>query len=417
MVAELVFEGFLWFAYFVSLYFSVFWLLAMLDRKDSGSRVLPRLPSVSIVVPAYNESENIRSTLDSLVALNYPEGALEISVVDDGSTDGTAKIVEEFIASNPKRRIRLIRKSNGGKGSALNVGLSSSSSDLFVCMDADSIVSRDALLKIIPHFHDGAVAVVLPLLKVYRPANLIQRMQWFEYLVNLLYKRVMSSLDCVHVAPGPFSVYRRSVLVEVGGFDESNLTEDLEIALRIQEHDYRIVQLLDAEVYTRAPERLGELYRQRNRWYKGAIINAVEYRHMVFNPRYGDFGFIQLPLVMVSGLVALILTASFFYYFLKPYIMVIYDSFFIGFDFYTLIRTFTFDFSVMDIDYTKMFIALVMFSIAVYVMVKAFAETGERLPIKKFFSLLAYMLVFFLFIGFVWAGVVFDLLFRRRQKW
>jgi len=144
-------------------------------------------------------------------------------------------------------------------------------------LDADSYVSKDALHKILPEFTNDNIAAVLPLLKVRNPKNFLQKMQWLEYIVNMFYKELMSKLDCVHVSPGPFSVYKKSILMKIGGFDENNLTEDLEITLRLQKYNYRIVQLLNTDVHTIAPETFKELYKQRNRWFKGAVLNAVAY--------------------------------------------------------------------------------------------------------------------------------------------
>lgn len=408
----------LWSAYLTSLYFAIFWFLVLFDKEKKPKTMnLKKYPAVSIVVPAYNEGNNIIATLDSLVQLDYPKNKLEIIAVNDGSTDNTRRIVKDFIAQNRTFDIKLIDKKNGGKGAALNDGLRAAKGEFFICLDADSIVAKDSLKKILPHFTNKNIAVVLPLLKVSKPKNIWQKMQWLEYIVNMFYKKLMSNLNCVHVSPGPFSVYRKDVLNKVGCFDEDNMTEDLEITLRIQSRNYRIVQLLDAEVFTSAPKTFRELYRQRNRWFKGAVLNALKYRYMMFNKKYGDFGLIQMPTIIVSGILAVILFTSAAYYGLKPYANALYNSVFIDFDFYTLIRTFKADFNLLDLNYTTLLIFIVMVGISVYVLKKSHAVTKEKVDKHGFFSLLSYLLFYFLVLGFIWVGIILDLAFRKKQKW
>ena len=408
----------LWTAYLISLYFAIFWFLVLIDKEPNTKiRKIKKYPIISIVIPAYNEEKNIITTLTSLMKLTYPKNRLEIIVVNDGSKDNTKNLVEEFIVKNKGFNIKLINKKNEGKGSALNAGLAISKGKFFICLDADSIVAKDALQKILPHFTSESIAVVLPLLKVEKPKNMWQKMQWLEYIVNMFYKKLMSRLNCVHVAPGPFSVYRKHILKKVGGFDENNLTEDLEITLRLQSKNYRIVQLLDAEVFTIAPKTFKELYKQRNRWYKGSIINAFKYKSMMFNRKYGDFGIIQMPTIIISGIVAIILVSSLIYYGLKPYVKAIYNSIFIDFDFYTLIKTFEFDFNFLDLNYMAILVAIIMLTISILILKKSHIETNEKPNTYGVFSLISYLFFYFLVIGFIWVGIMLDFAFRRKQKW
>lgn len=418
MPTPIYIKALLWASYLISLYFAVFWFLVLLDKEPkSRTRKLRKFPSVSIVIPAYNEGKNIIKTLASLISLNYPKNKLEIIVVDDGSKDDTRGLAESFIAENKKYDIKLINKKNEGKGAALNDALKAAKGEFFVCLDADSIVTKDALLKIMPHFTEDNIAVVLPLLKVEKPKNFWQKMQWLEYLVNMFYKKLMSRLNCIHVSPGPFSVYRKKILRKVGGFDEDNLTEDLEITLRLQSRHYKIVQLLDAEVFTLAPRTFRDLYKQRNRWYKGSVINAFKYRRMMFNRQYGDFGIIQMPTIIISGIIAMVLLSSAAYYGIKPYFKAIYNSFLIDFDFYTLIKSFKFDFSILDFNYMTILVASVMLVITLFVLKKSHTETKEDPNKHGIFSLISYLLFYFLVIGFIWIGITVDFLFRKKQKW
>ena len=409
----------LWTAYFISLYFAVFWFLVLLEGKRAWkTKRLEKIPFVSIAIPAYNEERKIRSTVESLLKLSYPKGKYEIIIVNDGSTDRTQETARNIIKENQSYSIKLISQKNRGKGAALNAALRKAKGEYFICLDADSYVSKDALKKILPHFSNDKVAAVLPLLKVSNPKTLLQKMQWLEYIVNMFYKELMSKLDCVHVAPGPFSVYRKSILEKVGRFDENNMTEDLEITLRLQKHNYRIVQLLNTNVYTIAPSSFKELYRQRNRWYKGSILHAITYRKMIFNKSYGDFGIIQMPTIIISGIIAVIIFVSLAYYALKPQLQYIHNLSFINFDLITLIRNFSFNLHYLDINYTTMLLVIIMLSVSLFIIKKSHAKTRVHKVTKYgIFPFLGYLALYFFILGIIWIGIIFDLVRGKRQRW
>lgn len=408
----------LWFAYVISLYFAVFWLIVFLTKKDNfPQKKLTTFPFVSIVIPAYNEEASIARTFQHLLALDYPPEKLEIIVVNDGSTDTTAARVHEVIHTHKKHTILLINQKNKGKGASLNTALKQVKGEFFVCLDADSFVQSDALQKILPYFTTKDVAAVLPALKVEQPLKTIQKLQWYEYIINLFYKELMGKLNCIHVTPGPFSVYSTRILRRVGGFDEDNITEDLEMALKLQKHHYTILQILDTTVTTLAPDNYTELYSQRNRWFKGATINAWNYRDMLFNTKHGDFGFIQMPTIILSGIVALILLTTAVYYSLQPMVMYFYHMSLVDFDLLTLLQHLTFTLRFLDLDYIALFVGIVMLCTTLFVMKKSEAISNEKLRRYGSLPLVLYLLIYFFFLGFVWAGVFFDLLLRRKQRW
>lgn len=408
----------LWFTYFVSLYFAVFWLIVFLAKEEKEETPqLREFPFVTIVIPAYNEEDSLAATMQTVVALDYPKEQYELIIVDDGSTDATAKIVKEIMEKNKGYTMHLLQQQNKGKGAALNAALQAAKGEYFVCLDADSFVEPMALKKMLPHFTENNVAAVLPFLKIYNPQKTLEKLQWYEYLVNMFYKELMGIVNCVHVTPGPFSIYRAETLRKIGYFDEQNLTEDLEIALRLQWHHYKIIQLMDTEVQTIGPGTLKELYLQRNRWFKGATLNAIKYRKMLFNKNYGDFGFMQMPTILLSGLIAVILLATFLYSTIKPYIQTAWYLELIRFDILPFLTHLQWDFSLMDLNYITVFVAITMICISLYIMKKA--ETGAKENILKygFFSILVYLFFYFLFLGAVWVGVFFDILRRRKQQW
>lgn len=410
----------LWVTYFFSLFFAVFWLMTFLTegvgRKEKQLKIFP---FVSVVIPAYNEEKSIKESVESVLRLDYPVNKIEVVVVNDGSKDRTSQIVENLIQQNKNWNISLINKKNGGKGSALNAGLNVIKGDYFVCLDADSFVQANALRKLLPHFDRDDVAAVLPALKVSKKStNLLQKMQHYEYVINMFYKELMSKLDCIRVTPGPFSVYKTSILRKVGGFDENrNLTEDLEMALRLQSNHYKIIQVLNTHVLTIAPKTLKGVYRQRNRWYKGSVLNTLKYKKMLLNKKYGDFGLMEMPTTLISGAIALILLFSLAYYTLKPILVNFYHLSLVNFDIITFIKNWVFKFNILDLNYSLIAVGVIMFLISIYVLKKSHIVNQEKVFGFGFIPLVFYLFMYFFILGIVWLGIGFDLILGRKQKW
>lgn len=409
---------FVWIAFFIGMYIIVFWLLTFMEHFERSPKRLKKLPEVSVAIPAYNEEDNIEKTISSVLNLDYPKHLLELVVVNDGSTDKTEHIINNIINSNKDRNIKLITQKNSGKGSALNKALEISKGEFFVVLDADSFANSDALKKMLPSFEDKDVAIVLPLMKIHNPRSFLQRVQWSEYLINFFYKSLMGALNCVHVAPGPFSVYRKKILKEAGGFDERNLTEDLEITLRIHKAHYKVVQLLNTEVYTNAPDTLKDFYKQRNRWYKGTMFNMFNYKWMVFNKRYGDFGMLQMPRVFISGFLAVSLLLLTLYRFVfKTAFDHIYRWSKINFDLLSVIRNLSFDFSWIEVNFTNLFFFVVSIILGAIVIFYAHRFTKEKMLRYGIFSLPAYLILYSILVSGVWLGVFIEMLLKRKQKW
>ncbi len=412
----------IWSSYLISLFILIFWLLVFLehDIKEDSKRLKGKFPSVTVAIPVYNEgkrADSVIKTIKSAINLNYPKDKLEIIGINHGSSDNSGEILDKF-----KDQITVLhigRTPEERKGAAVNAALNASTSDYFVCLDADSFIEPDALLKMLPYFDDDErIAAVLPLMKLDNPQTILQKIQWCEYCVNLFYKKIMSYLNCIHVAPGPFSIYRSDIVKQLGGWDPNNLTEDLEISLKLQKYDYKIIQTFNASVYTIAPKTIKELYNQRNRWYKGAVLNAVKYKNMILNTDYGDFGLIQMPRVILAGVLAILLTSVTAYNFmLKPLIKKIYSWSFVDFNILMTSSDFLNRFSLIDLNYTNIFFAIVIFTLSIFFLMQAHKHTKEPLTKYGYFAVPAYLLAYSLIATIVWLGVGFDLVRQRKQKW
>lgn len=408
----------LWAIYILSLYFVVFWFVVLLTRGFRHDQPkITKYPFVTITIPAYNEEKNIRPTMESIIKLNYPKDKFELIVVNDGSKDRTAEVVQKIIKQNPHFNIKLINQENTGKGGAINRGLELAKGEFFVVLDADSYPEKDALIKILPHFEKSDISVVLPSMKVYKPKNTLQKMQALEYIVNMFYKRIMSTLNCVPVIPGPFSVYRTKQLREIGGFESRNLTEDYEITLRYHSKHHKIVQLLDPVVHTVAPSTPKALYNQRNRWFKGTIFNAFKYRWMAFNREYGDYGIMQLPIQLITGFVALALFGTWLYYTFNPYFNFLGNLPLINFDILTLIKNLSFDFKMFDLNFALWFSMIIMSIMSLLILYLSHKSQKEKVFKHGVLAFGLYILAYYLLTGIFWTGVFIDIAFKKVQKW
>lgn len=300
---------------FISLYFEVFLLVSFLERRrvtPCGTSLSPvpdeaRLPHVAIIVPCFNEERTLKATLNSLMALEYPRNKLEILVVDDGSTDRTLEVARGFERACPvadaKHRgtgVRVFKKENGGKYTAMNYALSRTSAELIGCLDADSIVEKEALVRIVPSFNNTDVAAVTPGIHVHEPRTILQHIQKVEYRLSIFNRFIFAALGSVFITPGPFSFFRASVVRELGGWRHGHSTEDMEMALRIQAAGHLIANAPNAIVHTATPPTLSGLFHQRVRWTYGWLRNAVDYRFMLGNSSYGNLGLIILPSALIS---------------------------------------------------------------------------------------------------------------------
>jgi len=271
----------------------------IINRKENLSKKeYSTDKNVTILIPAYNEEKSIAKTIESIKSVDYPKNKLEIIVIDDGSKDSTHQIAKKY-ASTESPKIRVITKPNGGKGSALNVGIEEAVGEIIITMDADTFVQKDAVKRLMSHFHSEDIVSVTPAMAVYEPKTIWQRIQQIEYFLGVFLRKKFATINAIHVTPGAFSAYRKSFFEKHGGFDEKNITEDVEIALRIQSKELIIENEPEAVVYTIAPSKFSELMIQRKRWYTGIIKNIWAYKEL-FGPRRGAFGTIVLPLTIIT---------------------------------------------------------------------------------------------------------------------
>lgn len=298
-------------------------------------------PPVTVLMPAYNEQASCVESTRSLLRLNYPE--VEILVVNDGSTDGTlARMIEAFdlvpavrarTAELPTAEIRqlyrsrvhprlwVIDKENGGKADSLNAGLNHCQTPLFCAIDADSMIERDSLMRVVrPFLEDSTTVAAGGIVRIVNgcrvedgrvrdvrlPKSLFARFQVVEYLRAFLAGRMgQDALGILLIVSGAFGVFRRSTVVEAGGYATDTVGEDMELVVRLHRHcrerkmPYRITFVPDPVAWTEGPETVRSLARQRDRWQRGLVQSLLRHRRMFLNPRYGRIGMIGHPYFLV----------------------------------------------------------------------------------------------------------------------
>ncbi|MDQ7910948.1 glycosyltransferase [Phytohabitans sp. ZYX-F-186] len=288
-------------------------------RSPEWSWGPPVTEPVSIIVPAYNEKEGIAATVRSLAAGDHPD--IEVIVVDDGSTDGTAEIVEALGLPN----VDVIRKPNGGKASALNAGIEAARHELIVMVDADTVLEPDTVRRLVQPFADPSVGAVAGNVKVGNRHSLLARWQHIEYVIGFnLDRRLYETLRCMPTVPGAGGAFRRRALISAtahtpdggrahlapgsGGapidgacqvMSDDTLAEDTDITMALLRGGWQVVYEEGARAWTEAPVTLAELWKQRYRWSYGTMQAMWKHRRALVEK--GPFGRFGLPFLALFG--------------------------------------------------------------------------------------------------------------------
>lgn len=281
-------------------------LLALIRARRVRRRTSTARPPVAVLIAAFNEERVIGRTVECALASGYP--VREVVVVDDGSTDRTAAVVRALAARDP--RVRLLRQANAGKWAALNRGFAAVDAEIVVTLDADTVIVPDTVEHLVAAFTSadtGAVAGVVKVGNLRR--NLLTRWQALEYLTQIGVERGAAALlGAVMVVPGACSAWRRSAVLQAGGYSSATLAEDCDLTLALHRHGWRVGQADGAVAWTEAPETLDALLNQRARWMFGTLQALWRHRSMILRPRFGWLGMLVLPMAVVTVVLPLLFT-------------------------------------------------------------------------------------------------------------
>jgi cellulose synthase/poly-beta-1,6-N-acetylglucosamine synthase-like glycosyltransferase len=258
----------------------------------------PFTPPVSVIVPAYQEAAVIERTVRSLAGGDYP--AHEVIVVDDGSTDGTAEIVERLDLPG----IRILRQPNSGKAAALNAGLAAASGEVIVTVDADTVFAPDTLHRLVQPFADPEVGAAAGNAKVGNRRGVLGTWQHIEYVIGFnLDRRLFDVLRCMPTVPGAVGAFRREAVDAAGGFSSATLAEDTDLTIAIGRAGGRAAYVEDACAWTEAPVTLSGLWRQRYRWSYGTMQAVWKHRSALWRREPGKVGRRGLPYLILFQIV------------------------------------------------------------------------------------------------------------------
>src|SRR5215472_787532 len=276
-------------------------ILALIEKLRPAPHDHPQYqPDVSILIPAYNEETVIVDTVRAALASKYPK--IEVLVVNDGSNDRTADLVRANFGRDS--RVRLLMQSNHGKPSALNHGLAEATGEIVVSIDADTIVDREAVRRLVRHFAYPKVGAVAGNVKVMNRNRWITRWQALEYITSQnLEKRAFDLLNCIPVVPGAVGAWRTDVLRSNGGFSGDTVAEDTDLTLTIRRNGWKILYDEDAIGHTEVPANVDMLVRQRFRWTFGTLQAVWKHHDTAGNPRYGTLGWIAIPNIFLFQIV------------------------------------------------------------------------------------------------------------------
>jgi cellulose synthase/poly-beta-1,6-N-acetylglucosamine synthase-like glycosyltransferase len=276
-------------------------LLALVEKLRPAPAYHPSYnPDVSVLIPAYNEESVIVETVRAALASHYPK--LEVLVVDDGSSDRTADLIQENFRRDP--RVRLLVQPNRGKPSALNRALAEATGTIIVSIDADTIVDPEAIPRLVRHFADPNVGAVAGNVKVMNRNRWLTRWQALEYITSQnLEKRAFDLLNCIPVVPGAAGAWREEVLKSHGGFSGDTVAEDTDLTLTIRREGMKILYDEEAIGHTEVPDTIEALIRQRFRWTFGTLQAVWKHRDAVGKPRYGTLGWIAIPNIFMFQIV------------------------------------------------------------------------------------------------------------------
>jgi cellulose synthase/poly-beta-1,6-N-acetylglucosamine synthase-like glycosyltransferase len=303
-------------------------------------------PPVSIIAPAYNEEISVVDSVSNMLNLNYPQ--LEVVVCNDGSTDNTLQIlidafslvpvtpaviqkittkpVKSYYRSRTHSKLFVIDKENGGKADSLNAGINATTSPLFMAIDADTIVEKDAIRHMVPSLLTGKGIVALggtirianeckiekgQIKQINYPRHFLPAIQVVEYLRAYLFGRTgFNRLGGNLVISGAFGIFDKRAVSEIGGYSTKTVGEDLEIIMRLYHQRLKKKQecfvkfIGDTVAWTEVPDNLATLGRQRERWHRGLMQSLWLHREMLFNPKYGLIGFLIYPYLLFGELLA-----------------------------------------------------------------------------------------------------------------
>ena len=396
-----------------SVFLSVFYYAVYLSKKDEMTKEFEapdEWPSVSVLVPAYNEESVVYDSLENLLSIDYPD--LNVIFIDDASTDSTLEKAREFEGDENLEIVALDQ--NRGKAGALNDGLEHADSELTAVQDADSVIDENVLKKTVSRITaeqntGGVIARVRPLNR----NTFVRKLQVVEYMMMNFHRKLMSAVDILDITPGAFSIYQTQDLKDVEGFDVGNLTEDQDMAWRLRRKGRDLKMVYEVKSNTELPANFRDLKGQRVRWARGFMYNLRKHSDMVLSKKYGWFSRFHVPIQFTAAIVAVAGLGLVGYGFLEGL-----------YNLYLTVSSVGLSFSLPQVNLVeaalsfqwKIYTPLVLgFFVTGALMKEAYKESERSIEYPH--SLLLYFFAFFFIKAFFWSTAIFKELFSTTKTW
>ena len=405
---------FIFFFYiFVALYMlSLFAFIYFPNMKKMFDYPKGKPAPVSIVMPCYNEGEHVGKAIESLISMNYPKDMIEIIVVDDKSSDNSVEVIKKYVEKYPNVRLIVNKRNSGGAAEPTNLGVKAAKYEYIAVTDADSTPDKDALIKMIGFLQkDKRVGAVTCAVLAKSPKTFMQRLQQIEYFVISFNRKLLDLVDAVYVTPGPFALYRKKILLDVGLFDVKNMTQDIEIVWRMISHGYKARMCLSARVYSETPRRFKDWWRQRIRWNIGGTQSIIKHKKSIF--KNGMLGFFIIPFFSFSLFLGIIGLGLFLYLLLRR-ILVSYLS--TQYSVYASTTIFYFEELTFAPSVLNFFGAVLFILGLVFTIIALTVMSAREIRNKNVFNLMFYLIVYLSIYPFIMITALYKLI-RGKYSW
>jgi cellulose synthase/poly-beta-1,6-N-acetylglucosamine synthase-like glycosyltransferase len=415
----MIFEIYIWVLSFISVFLAVLWILVNHVSKhyEIEDSKLSIYPTVTVAIPVHNEKDSIIPTLKAILNQDYPKDKLQIIIVDDHSRDGTGKIASKFISKLKFINIKLITHTkNLGKAGAMNTALKIAKGDYFWVYDADSIASRNLLKSMILKFNqseDPKVAAVVAITLIKNQGKIIEKMQRLEYVMAAFTRKLLGNVDTLHTT-NALSLFKTKVIKKIGGFDQGNLTEDFEIAMRLRYNGYRIVMCEKGSFHTTVPSTLKKMWMQRVRWFRGFIYNNLKYKKMIMNKEYGLLGLFQIPIELFFLIAVFVSIALFSYNIFIFIVNLFYRIYLLRWEIFSL-DYISIKSIILGLNWKLFFPSLIVLFLGLYLYISAHRYVREKW--KFYIPSIFYIFIYPVFRSLQWLHAFVLEFGRAERKW
>lgn len=396
---------------FISIYMLSLFLIIYFKNKHqffSSPELRTHYP-ISFLVPAYNEQATIKETIEQIFSIDY-DNIQEVIVINDTSKDNTRQIVESLLERYP--RLKLINNEvNLGKAGSLNRAWRVANSELVSVVDADSFPKTDSLKKMIGYFDDPKVGAVTCPVLVRNKNTFWAKLQHIEYIAISFGRKLLEYVDAIYVTPGPLAIYRKEALEDIKGFDENNMTEDIEATWHLAYNNWDRKMALSTGVSSEVPTKLKPWFIQRRRWNIGGLQCIKKYWHAI--GKKGMLGAFIIPFFILNMFLGLVGLSIFFYLmgtrFLSQYLSAKYSI---------IANTAIIDLSEFYITPSILnYLGIILFVAGLIYILLILSILGERIKTKENILNIPFYLIFYLILyPFIMLNAIWHF-FRKKHIW